>query len=246
VPAPSEIYEPFEQRFDVKLVEAYGSTETNLVIHTDLDKPKIGSCGRVDEMFEVRLVDENDQEVPTGESGEILVRPRHPYTTMAGYEGMPEQTLGAWRNLWFHTGDRARKDEDGYFYFLDRMKDSIRRRGENISSYEVERLVGMHPAVAESAAVPVPSELGEDEVKIVVVKRAGGDVSHEELLRFCVDSMPYFMVPRFIEFVEELERTPTNKVEKYKLRQRGVTPDTWDCEKAGWRVTRNGLVELNR
>jgi crotonobetaine/carnitine-CoA ligase len=244
VPAPAEIHASFERRFGVRLVEAYGSTETNLVLHTSLDQPRPGSCGRPHPSFDVRLVDEDDAEVGVGEAGEIVVRPRQAYLTMAGYDGMPEKTTEAWRNLWFHTGDRARRDADGWFWFLDRMKDSIRRRGENISSFEVERLVGAHPAVAEVAAVAVASELGEDEVKVVVVAREGGEVEPEELLRWCADRMPYFMVPRYIELAAELERTPTNKVEKYKLRAAGVTPQTWDCERAGWRVTRDGLRRL--
>jgi crotonobetaine/carnitine-CoA ligase len=165
---------------------------------------------------------------------------------MSGYDGMPERTLEAWDGLWFHTGDRARRDADGLHFFLDRMKDSIRRRGENISSFEVERLVGGHPAVSEVAAVGVPSELGEEEVKVVVVARDGARVEPEELLRHCADRMPYFMVPRYVEVVDELARTPTNKVEKYRLREAGITPGTWDCEAAGLRITRRGLEPVAR
>jgi crotonobetaine/carnitine-CoA ligase len=241
VPAPAEIYDDFERRFGVKLVEAYGSTETNLVLHTSLDEARPGSCGRPHPLFDVRVVDEHDRELPAGEAGEIVVRPKAPFTTMSGYDGMPGKTVEAWRNLWFHTGDRARRDDDGCFWFLDRIKDSIRRRGENISSFEVERSVGAHPAVAEVAAVAVGSELGEEEVKVVVVLREGQRLGHEELLRWCAERMPSFMLPRFIEFASELERTPTSKVEKYKLRAAGVTEATWDCEAAGLRITRRGL-----
>ena len=244
VPAPAEIYEDFQRRFGLELVECYGATETNLVLYTRLDESVPGSCGRVNPDFEVRISDAHGQEAPVGEAGEILVRPRVAHTTMSGYDGMPERTLEAWEGLWFHTGDRARRDEDGRFWFLDRMKDSIRRRGENISSFEVERLVGGHPAVAEVAAVGVPSELGEEEVKVVVVARDGADVDPAALLRHCAEHMPYFMVPRYIEVVSELARTPTNKVEKYRLRAAGITPGTWDCEAAGWRMTRRGLERL--
>jgi crotonobetaine/carnitine-CoA ligase len=246
VPAPAEIYEDFERRFGVKLVECYGSTEANLVLHTRLDESAPGSCGRVNPDFEVRIADALGNEVPVGTPGEILVRPRVPLTTMSGYDGMPERTLEAWDGLWFHTGDRARRDADGLHFFLDRMKDSIRRRGENISSFEVERLVGGHPAVSEVAAVGVPSELGEEEVKVVVVARDGARVEPEELLRHCADRMPYFMVPRYVEVVDELARTPTNKVEKYRLREAGITPGTWDCEAAGLRITRRGLEPVAR
>jgi crotonobetaine/carnitine-CoA ligase len=157
---------------------------------------------------------------------------------MLEYYNMPEKTLEAFRNLWFHTGDLAKKDADGYFYFVDRKKDALRRRGENISSFEVERAVNSHPSVLESAAVAVPSELGEDEVKICVVLKPGATLIPEELIKYCNDRMPYFAVPRFVEFMESLPKTPTDRVEKYKLKQAGITTNTWDREKAGVQVTR--------
>ena len=242
VPAPGEIYEDFERRFGVKLVECYGSTEAGLVIHSALNESVPGSCGRRNPDWEVRIADERGHPVPDGQSGEILVRPQVPLTTMSGYDGMPERTLEAWRDLWFHTGDRARRDEEGRYWFLDRIKDSIRRRGENISSFEVERLVGAHPSVAEVAAVGVPSAVGEEEVKVVVVARDGHEVDPEALYRFCAETMPYFMVPRYVEVAGELARTPTNKVEKYRLRQAGITAATWDSDAAGLRATRDGLA----
>ncbi len=244
VPAPAEIYADFERRFAVKLVECYGSTEANLVLHTRLDESVPGSCGRPNPDFDVRIAGPDGEELPAGEAGEILVRPRHPLTMTAGYDGMPDRTAEAWAGGWFHTGDRARRDEAGRHWFLDRMKDSVRRRGENISSFEVERAIGRHPAVAEVAVVGVPSELGEEEVLAAVVPRHGAELEPEALLRFCVDTMPYFMVPRFLRIVAELPRTPTSKVEKYKLRAEGVTAATWDCEAAGLRVTRRGLEPL--
>ncbi len=241
VPAPAEIHEDFERRFAVKLVECYGSTEANLVLHTRLDESVPGSCGRPNPDFEVRIAGPDGEELPVGESGEILVRPRYPLTMTDGYDGMPQRTAEAWADGWFHTGDRARRDEDGLHWFLDRIKDSVRRRGENISSFEVERAVGAHPAVAEVAVVGVPSELGEEEVLAVVVPRVGETLEPAALLRSCADTMPYFMVPRDLRIVAELPRTPTSKVEKYKLRRDGITAGTWDCEAAGLRITRRGL-----
>lgn len=239
VPAPAEIYDDFEQRFDCQLVEAYGSTESNLVLHTDPDDHLPGSCGRPNGYFDVRLLDENGQEAA---EGEIVVRAKQPLLMLSGYLGMPAATERAWRGGWFHTGDRARIDADGNFWFLDRIKDAIRRRGENISSFEVERMVSAHPAVAEAAAVPTGSELGEDEVLVFVVPRAGAWIDPEDLFRFCARTMPYFMVPRFIEPVSELVRTPTNKVAKHELRERGVSSATWSADAAGLRVTREGEV----
>jgi crotonobetaine/carnitine-CoA ligase len=159
---------------------------------------------------------------------------------MQGYNAMPERTVEAWRNFWFHTGDAARRDEDGYFYFVDRIKDCIRVRGENISSYEIEKVLSEHPAVAEAAAVAVKSELvgGEDEVKACVVLKSGQRLTPQEVLDFCQPRMPYFAVPRYVEFVEALPKTPTEKVRKTALREAGITVATWDREAAGYRVRR--------
>lgn len=242
VPAPAQQYHEFQERFGVKLVEAYGSTETNLVLHTRLDESVPGSCGRPHPLFDVRIVDEADNEVPVGESGEIVVRPLLPGTISSGYDAMPERTVAAWRNLWFHTGDRGRRDEHGLFWFEDRIKDSIRRRGENISSYEVEAAVAAHPSVAEVAAVPYPSELGEEDVRVVVVLRDGAALEPVDLFHHCARTMAYFMVPRFIEFADELPRTPTQKVEKYVIRRDGLGAGAWDSNAAGWRMTREGPV----
>jgi crotonobetaine/carnitine-CoA ligase len=239
VPAPAEIYDDFERRFACKLVEAYGSTEANLVLFTGRDEHVPGSCGRPNPAFDVRLIDDAGDEAA---EGEIVVRPRRPLLMFSGYLGMPDATERAWTDGWFRTGDRARVDPDGYFWFMDRIKDSIRRRGENISSFEVERLLCHHPGVAEAAAVPASSELGEDEVLVFLVARPGVDLDAEEVFRFCAQTMPYFMVPRYIEVVPELVRTPTNKVAKYELRAQGVSPTTWDAEAAGVRVTRTGDV----
>jgi crotonobetaine/carnitine-CoA ligase len=152
---------------------------------------------------------------------------------MSGYYRMPDATLEAFRNLWFHTGDLAYLDEEGFLYYVGRKKDAIRRRGENISAYEIEIVVNQHPSVLESAAIAVPSELGEDDVKIVVALRPGAELGHEELIRFCEARMAYFMVPRYVEFREALPKNFSQRTEKYKLREEGISEGTWDREKSG-------------
>jgi len=242
VPNPHEVLDEFKTRFDVELTEGYGSTEANICVYSrpDEDTP-LGSCGRAAPEYEVRIVDAQGRDCPPGEAGEFVVRPKYPNTLMAGYYGMPEKSLEAFRQLWFHSGDKGTWDENGYFFFLDRMKDAIRRRGENISSFEVERILNLHDCVAESAAIAVKAEDGEDEVKALVVLRPEADLSAEALLHYCVEVMPYFMVPRYFEFKTDLPRTPTQKVRKIELRAEGVTPNTWDREQAGIRVTRHGV-----
>jgi crotonobetaine/carnitine-CoA ligase len=147
---------------------------------------------------------------------------------MPGYLNKPEATVAAWRNLWFHTGDLATRDERGYFYFRDRKKDAIRRRGENVSSWEVEQVLREHPAIGEAAVIPYPSPLGEDDVRVVMTVNEGFDLTYEELLAFCVERLPDFMVPRYLEFRDELPRTPTGRIEKYRLREDGLGPDAFD------------------
>jgi crotonobetaine/carnitine-CoA ligase len=151
---------------------------------------------------------------------------------------MPDKTVEAWRNLWFHTGDRAYVDQDGYYYFVDRKKEAIRRRGENISSFEVEKVINKHPSVVECACVPVKSEFIEDEVKVVLVLKEGEKLAPEELMAFCEDRMAYFAVPRYVEFIDGLPKTPTEKVEKYRLIEEGLNDRTWDREKAGYKLKR--------
>jgi crotonobetaine/carnitine-CoA ligase len=235
---PPAVMEEVEKRFGIKCLEGFGMTEIGIPIHVTVNDRRPGSCGKPMDIYEIKLFDDQDKEVPVGEVGEIVFRPREPFIMMLEYYNMPEKTLEAFRNLWFHTGDLAKKDADGYFYFVDRKKDALRRRGENISSFEVERVVNSHPSVLESAAVAVPSELGEDEVKICVVLKPGATLIPEELIKYCNDRMPYFAVPRFVEFMESLPKTPTDRVEKYKLKQAGITTNTWDREKAGVQVTR--------
>ena len=245
VPNPHDVLDQFKRRFKLELTEGYGSTEANIVVYTrpSEDTP-LGAAGRAAPYYDIRIVDGNDRDVPVGESGEIIVRPKFPNTLMEGYYGLPEKTIETFKNLWFHSGDRGMMDERGYLFFLDRMKDAIRRRGENISSFEVERITAKHPAVSEVAAIAVPANVGEDEVKIVVVRQSNLSLDELSLFQHCAKEMPYFMVPRFIEFVEDLPRTPTQKVRKIELRLLGVTNSTWDCEKFGYKVTRGGIKQI--
>jgi crotonobetaine/carnitine-CoA ligase len=198
------------------------------------------SCGKLRSGwagYEAQIVDEHDQPLGPDEVGELVVRTREPWVINRGYYGKPEASLAAWRNGWFHTGDAFTYDADGNYYFVDRIKDAIRRRGENISSFEVEALVNQHPDVVESAALAVPSEYAEDEVKVCVVLRDGADVEHRELLEFLMPRMPKFMVPRYIEFVTELPKTEgTMRTRKFQLRDDALNATTWDREAAGVRV----------
>jgi len=230
VPLPEWAHE-FEQRFGCRLVELYGATEVGAIIYTPLDAPRrAGSCGKAVSFVEVKLLDEQGFEVPAGQPGELVVRPGEPSVIMAGYYGMPEATLAAFRDLWFHTGDLLRRDADGYFYFVGRRKDIVRRRGENISAAEVEMAIEAHPEVLQCAVVGVPSDMTEEEVMACVVLRPGATLSASALAEHCAARLARHMVPRYIRFVAELPRTPTDKVEKFRLQQAGITADTWDRE----------------
>lgn len=221
----------FEQRFGCRLVELYGSTEAGCVAFTPLHAPRReGSCGRPVEAVRVRLVDEAGFEVPVGTPGELLVRPEEPSLLMQGYYAMPEATLDAFRDLWFHTGDVLRQDADGYLYFIGRRKDMVRRRGENISCAEVELGIAAHPEVLECAVYGVPSELTEDEVMAAVVLRPGAQLTPQALAEHCAAHMARFMVPRYLRFLQALPKTPTDKVEKFRLQAQGIVPGTWDRE----------------
>jgi len=229
-------YKEFEKRFGLRLTTCYAMTEIGPPFSADWNITDPASCGVLRDGYEVRIVDENDYEVPIGEPGQLIVRHREPWLLCQGYFEMPEQTAAAWRNGWFHTGDGFRTDDQGRFYFVDRIKDAIRRRGENISSFEVEALVAVHPGVAECAAIPVPSEWGEDEVKVCVVRSETG-VTEEQLVRDLIPVMPRFMLPRFVEFVDELPKTDaTMRVKKHLLRIDPLNSRTWDREAAGLEV----------
>jgi crotonobetaine/carnitine-CoA ligase len=242
LPAPSDIAEDFERRFGVKCLEGYGMTEIGVITYRRLEEPlRLGSAGRALEWFDVRVVDpETDEPLPPGEVGEIVVRPKTTGIMMKEYNNVPAKTVEAWRNLWFHTGDAGELDEEGYIYFRDRVKDVIRRRGENISSFSIESVANTHPAVEESAAIAVPAEHGvgaEDEVKLCVILKEGEEeLDPGELHEYCAQKMPYFAVPRYIEYVAEIPKTANEKVRKNVLREQGITPNTWDREAAGIHV----------
>jgi crotonobetaine/carnitine-CoA ligase len=222
----------FEERFGVELRTCFGMTEVSPPFGTGWDIKDPRSCGKLREGYAVRLVDEHDFEVPVGQVGELILRHDQPWTLSQGYFGLPEKTASAWSNGWFHTGDAFRQDKDGNYFFIDRFKDAIRRRGENISSFEVEAHVNAHPEVSESAAIAVPSEWSEDEVKIVVVLNNGSELAAKSLASFLTDTMPAFMVPRYIEFVDSLPKTDaTLRVKKNELRVDALNAETWDREK---------------
>ncbi|PVG80588.1 ATP-dependent acyl-CoA ligase [Nocardioides gansuensis] len=226
----------FSERFGVEIVTMFNMTEISVPLVSEANPTARGTCGKLRRGVHGRLVDEHDREVPTGEVGELILRTERPWAMNSGYWGMPDATARAWRNGWFHTGDAFRLDADGNYFFVDRMKDAIRRRGENISSVEVEAEILAHPAVREAAVVAVPSPHGEDDVLAVVAPVDGVDIDPAELLAALVDRLSHFMVPRYIRIMPELPRTSTNKIEKYLLRKEGVTADTWDRERAGIQV----------
>jgi carnitine-CoA ligase len=223
----------FEKRFNVKLLEVYGMTECYCCLVTPYDENRPGSCGLPITGWSVKLVDDDDNEVPPGELGEFVARPERMWLGTHGYYNKPVETLEFFHNFWMHTGDLGRRDEDGYFYFVDRKKQAIRRRGENISSFEVEAVINSHPAVLESCAVGVPSDVGEEEVKAVVVLKPEQTATPEELIHWCEPRLAYFAIPRYVAIRTALPKTPSERVEKYKLKTEGITADCWDREKAG-------------
>jgi carnitine-CoA ligase len=235
-PMPPDIDRIWNERFGCKTFSAgYGLTEASLISMLpagETNKP--GAAGKPNAVdFEVRLVDDDDIEVPVGEIGEIVCRPTGPNLMFAGYWRRPEETVAVLKNLWFHTGDLARLDDDGFLYFVDRKKDYLRRRGENISSFEMERTFHAHPAIKDVAVHSVVSDVGEDDVKVTVVLQPDERLSEEELCRWSAERVPYFAIPRYIEFRDDLPRNPVGRVLKYQLRDDGVTPTTWDREAAG-------------
>jgi carnitine-CoA ligase len=235
---PGHWHAEFSARTGIALLDGYGSTETNFVIGARIEQQKPGYMGPVFDGFAARVVDEDDNDVPDGEPGELVLRANAPFAFATGYFGAPEQTVETWRNLWFHSGDRVIREQDGYFKFIDRLKDAIRRRGENVSSFEVEQVLLSHPEVAIAAVFPVRSELAEDEVMAAVVRQPASNLSEVDLIRFCQSRMAYFAIPRYVEFFSALPVTESGKIQKYKLRERGVTQGTWDREAAGIKVRR--------
>lgn len=219
--ATREVWPKFEARFGVSIIELYGMTECGCTtLMNPPDAVRVGSVGTPLGFVEAAVVDDEDRPVADGERGELVVRPRAPNTMFLGYVNKAEQTVAAVRNLWFHTGDYVTRDVDGYYYFVDRKKDVIRRRGENLAPYDVESVLNRHPAVFESVVVGVPSPLGEEDVKAFVQLRPGASAEPRELFEFCAQELPFFMVPRYLEFLDEIPKTANQKAQRYLLKGR--------------------------
>lgn len=232
-PIPEELHRPFERRFGLTMIDGYGLTETaTMAIINPIDDIRPGTIGLPVEHGEARIVDATGEDVERGTAGEMLLRSNVPYAHMLEYFKEPEQTAEALRGGWFHSGDLGRQREDGYFVFLDRIKDTIRRRGENISSFLIEKTVAEHPQVLECAVFGVPSELGEEDVKVIAVLRGGAELDPQELVEWCASRMAAFMVPRFVEYRASLPVTETGRVHKFKLRDEGIG-SAWDRERDG-------------
>jgi crotonobetaine/carnitine-CoA ligase len=223
-------------RFGVETFSgAYGVTEASLVSWQPPGfRNKPNAAGVVnDEYFDVRIFDDDDNELPADSDGEIVLRPKRPHVMFEGYWGDPDATVETSRNWWYHTGDVGRIDSDRYLYFVDRKADYLRRRGENIASFEVERILMGHGLIADVAVHAVPSALTEDDLKVTATIQEGASLTEEELFRWCVDRLPYFALPRYIEFRPDLPRSPVGRILKRELRTEGVTEATWDAEAAG-------------
>jgi len=218
----------FKRRYGTQMRTGYGSTEANVPVYLPHDSTQLTSCGRVAPGFSLRIANPNGEPVKSGEVGEILVRADEPCALMQGYDGDASATLAAWQDLWLHTGDAGRMDEQGNLYFMGRLKDSIRVRGENVSAAEVEQVIGEIQGVLEVAAIAVPCELGGDDLKIVVVLAEGAQVAHQDFIDYAQNLLPRFAVPRYVEIVASLPKTPTNKVQKHVLRASAFTTSTWD------------------
>lgn len=238
--APVEhLMEAFEKRFGLELIQGYGSTELGIATATEPGNRKAGTNGTALPHVQISIHDENDDPCPPGVSGEIVARPAVASGIFSGYWEMPDATINAFRNLWFHSGDRGYLTEEGDLIFVDRIKDSLRRRGENISSFEVEAAVGAHPNVAECAAYAVESDLAEDDVMVAIVVEDAARFDAAELFAFCIETMPRFTVPRYIRVMDSLPKTPTHRVQKHLLRADGVTDETADRDALGIVVPRS-------
>lgn len=234
VPMPNKRFHEFQERFGMKLTSLYGMTDMGVLIGIPCDVPgRPGKCGIENPIWECFLADDDDQPVPDGVIGEMLARPRRPNVMQLGYWRNPAATVNSWRNLWFHTGDYLRRDPDGWYEFIDRKKDAMRRFGENISSYEVELALQGHPEVEEVAVYAVAAQLEEDEVMTSLVLKPGSTATPAELLKHCEKELPYYAVPRYYRLVSSLPRTPTAKIQKGELRQIGIDDRTWDAGPRG-------------
>lgn len=239
-PVTPAIRKIWQERFGVPIVYSYcyGQTEANRISFCRPgDSPPESSCGRAVDEYELMIFDGNDQPLPDGEVGEIVIRPRMPNAMFEGYWRRPDETARIWRNLWMHTGDLG-KLENGYLFFADRAKDFLRCRGENISSFEVERAFISNPDIAEVAVHAVGRQDAEDEVKVTVVLREGSTLTYRDLCLWAIEQLPHFAVPRYYEFRAEIAKNPTGKILKYRLRDEGVTPNTWDRVSEGIEVRR--------
>lgn len=238
IPAPQATIDELERRFGCRVATAYGLADAGLPLFSGLDFPP-NACGRTyDAFWEGCIVDADGKEMPRGSVGELAVRPREPFVSALGYWRMPDATETSRFDGWIRTGDLMRQDEEGWFYFVDRGKDSIRRRGENVSSQEVESVFERHPDVLECAAYPVPSEMSEDEIMLAVVLRPGSEVSAIDLIRFAEPKLPYFAIPRFIRFMDQLPKNTMAKVLKAELRKAGVVPGSFDLAGSSHEVKR--------
>jgi carnitine-CoA ligase len=242
VPVPKEIYAEMQARYGITLTSVYAMTENFAMTRFTPDDPaeKAGSAGSTRSACELRIVDDDERDLPAGGVGEIWMRPLIEGAMMKGYYKMPAETAREFVDGWFRTGDRGYLDADGYLYFVDRKKEAIRRRGENISAYEVELILSRHPSILEVAAIPVPSEMSEDDVMVYVVAKPGESLTHAEVVHFAAEHMSYFMVPRFVEFIDALPKTASEKLEKYKLKQHAQArrAELWDREREGVEVKR--------
>lgn len=235
-PMPVEVDEIMRDRFGlVTFSGAYGVTEASLISwQPPGGRNKPNAAGVInDEYFDVRIFDDEDNEVPRGERGEIVIRPKRPDVMFAGYWGRPEVTVASSRNWWYHTGDIGIIDDEDFLFFVDRKADYLRRRGENIASFEVESIIMGHGQIADVAVHAVPSPLTEDDLKITATLVEGSTLTEEELFTWCIDQLPYFALPRYIEFRSELPRSPVGRVLKRELRDEGATPTSWDLESSG-------------
>lgn len=244
-PALPQLYKQFSDRFRLKVISPYGSTETGTVVDPGIipDEPgPAGNSGRRPEYFELEVVDDNDQVCPPNTVGEIVIRPKLPWTTFVGYLGRDGATANTTRNYWYHTGDLARIDEDGWMFFVDRKQDFMRVKGENVSSTELEQILLVHPEVTDCAVLPVQGELADNEILAVIVATNGIDTAGlETFFAWCADQVPHYMVPRYVRIVDDMPRGHSGKIEKHKLKTEGVTSSTWDSAASGLRATRSGV-----
>lgn len=242
VPAPSDQSRRLEERWGCLVRTNFGSTEAGIVISQPLDRPVHGSVGRQDGHVDLEIRSESGDRLGVGEVGHVWVRPHHPLDMFSGYWNNPEATERAFRDGWFCTGDRARVDADGNYYFIDRDQDVIRRRGEHVSAAELESIVLTHPEIDAVAAVAVPAQLGESDVAVFVVLHPGATLDEAGVVRFCAGLVPYYMIPRYVRFVADLPLTETLKVQKSKLRELAADGRSWDAEGNGYRITSAGLL----